>query len=94
MGTLSPLGKMSKRDRGVGEPRLVLIEWVDSHMDQGWNREEPMTMPLRCRSVGWLLHDGKEAKTIVPHMTDEEAPQRCGVMTIPSVAVVRIKDLR
>ena len=56
--------------------------------------DEPSRKPLFCRSVGWLLYDGEEAKTIASHMTDEETSQRTGEMTIPSVAILRIEVLR
>lgn len=70
--------------------KLVLIIWLDSHQMAGWHTEEPAMKPLVCRSVGWLLHDGNEAKTLAAHMTDEETPQRSGEMTIPTCAVVRM----
>lgn len=73
--------------------RLVLITWLDSHQVGGWHTEGPATKALKCRSVGWLIHDGEEAKTIAPHMTDEETPQRSGEMTIPTCAVVEMKVL-
>ena len=76
------------------KPRLVMIDWLDSHHHAGWHSGDPNTHPLICHSVGWLVYDGEEAKTIAPHMTDEEPAQRCGEMTIPSVAVVRIRNLR
>ena len=74
-------------------PRLVLITWMDSHYVVGWHTDEPNTEPLLCRSVGWLLHDGDRAKTIAPHVTDEETPQRSGEITIPTASVVRIEPL-
>jgi len=73
---------------------LVLIKWRDSHQVSGWHTDEPATMPLMCSSVGWLIYDGEEAKTLAPHMTDEETPQRSGEMTIPACAVVTMKVLR
>ena len=78
----------------AAKPRLVMIEWLDSHHTAGWNTVCPNTKPLTCRSVGWLVYDGVHAKTVAPHITDEEPAQRCGEMTIPSVAVVRIRNLR
>lgn len=74
--------------------RLVLIEWLDSHHVPGWHTGEPATKPLLCRSVGWLVHDGTEAKTIAPHITEEETPQRCGEMTIPTAAMLKMEALQ
>lgn len=72
---------------------LVYIEWVDSHRSEGWHTDDPAQEPLLCRSVGWLVYDGEKAKTIAPHMTQEDDPQRCGEMTIPTSAVLKISVL-
>jgi hypothetical protein len=73
--------------------RLVLVEWVDSHHRAGWTTDEPCDAPLTCLSVGWLIFDGKHAKTLAPHYTAEENPQRNGEMTIPSCAITRMEVL-
>jgi hypothetical protein len=76
-------------------PRLVLIEWEDSHYKPGWSRDlgEGQLTPVRCTSVGWLLHDDKNAKTIASHISDEDEPQTCGAMTIPARAILKIRRL-
>lgn len=74
--------------------KLVLIEWLDSHHSPRWTTDPPSTEPLLCRSVGWLTHDGKDAKTLAPHITDEDTPQRAGEMTIPTRAIVKIRRLK
>lgn len=76
------------------KPKLMLIEWLDSHHAAHWTTESPATEPVLCRSVGWLVHDGDKAKTLSPHMTDEQNPQRAGEMTIPTCAVVRMRALK
>ena len=73
--------------------KLVLIDWLDSHYVPGWHTDEPSEEPLYCRSVGWLIHDGKDAKTIASHITNEETSQRSGEMTIPTKAITRMKTL-
>lgn len=78
--------------------RLVLIEWEDSHGNGEWQEiGGPIEdRALVCRSVGWLVLDGKRAKVIAPHVIDPELGvehQGCGVMTIPACAVRRITDL-
>jgi hypothetical protein len=79
--------------------RLVLIEWVDSlGCSTQWQKLDSIsTDPLRCRSVGWLIHDGRESKVIVPHVYDDEHPsapvQGCGDMVIPAKSVIGISDL-
>lgn len=79
----------------MSTPKLVLIEWEDSHYKPGWSRDlgEGQLTPVLCKSVGWLMHDGKEAKVIANHISDEETPQTCGAMSIPTRAVRRIKKL-
>lgn len=76
-------------------PALVLVEWLDSHYNPGWTTE-PLDnpKPVLCRSVGWLTKETGEAKVISSHMTDESEPQRCGDMTIPLKAIVKIRKLR
>lgn len=78
-------------------PRLVLIEWVDSFgCSATWETVgEIRPRALRCRSVGWLLHDGDDCKVVVPHLAEVDDDRRdgCGDMTIPSRAVVSIRDL-
>lgn len=80
--------------------RLVLIEWVDSVGCSGrWDflADKKATTALVCRSVGWLIQDGKKRKTVVPHVTalddPEIDPQGQGDMTIPTMAILSITDL-
>jgi hypothetical protein len=78
--------------------RLVLIEWEDSHVDGAWRQIEGgiSDRALVCRSVGWLLLDGENAKVVAPHLNEPETGvelQACGTMTIPTRAVLRITDL-
>jgi hypothetical protein len=80
------------------EPRLVLIEWEDSFgCSASWeNIDGPAPSPLRCRSVGWLIHDTDSCKVVVPHVTephDSAVRQGCGDMTIPARAILRVVDL-
>jgi hypothetical protein len=78
--------------------RLVLIEWEDSHSDGAWHDlgGEIEDRALVCRSVGWLVLDGEQAKVVAPHLNQQEAGvplQGSGVMTIPARAVLRIVNL-
>ena len=83
---------------GVGV-RLVLIEWQDSlGCSTDW---QPLAacdpVPLICKSVGWLLHDGSDCKVVVPHISANENPgiekQGCGDMSIPSRSVLKMTFL-
>ena len=80
------------------ERRLVLIEWEDSHSNGAWQEVggEIEDRALVCRSVGWLVLDGENAKVVAPHINDQEpgvALQACGVMTIPARSVLAVTEL-
>jgi len=77
--------------------KLVLIEWLDSHAGRGWQDMsvlENSAVPLYCRSVGWLLSNGKKCKVIVPHISGEKNGntmlQGRGDLTIPTAAIEKI----
>ena len=78
---------------------LILIEWLDSSgCSTNWRNlsELPEPKPSPCRSVGWLAHDGKDWKTIVPHVADADegsGEQGCGEMCIPTRSILRMHVL-
>lgn len=81
--------------------KLVLVEWIDSHSGNGWQRLSEIqgsAEPIRCRSVGWLVAESDECKTIVPHISGETnegiAPYGCGDLAIPTKAIVKMTTLR
>lgn len=81
------------------EMRLVLIEWLDSHVAVGGWKELDGFAPEApiCRSVGWLTRDDGHSKVIVPHVIEEQKDvplQGCGDMTIPTSAILRMVDLK
>lgn len=76
--------------------KLVLIEWVDSHSGRGWKQMEDLkgtAKPLPCKSVGWLFFDGREAKVVVPHVS-QDGLQGVGDITIPTCAIKKITVLK
>ena len=83
------------------QSRLVLVEWLDSHAGRGWqdmDRINAQTVPLYCRSVGWLVAESKDCKTIVPHIAGEKDGDRmmqgCGDLVIPTKAIVKTTNLQ
>lgn len=72
---------------------LVLIEWVDSHHRPGWSSEDPQSHLLKCRSVGWKVHEDKHTVVLAANMTVEEDSQRCGDMNIPRRSITKITKL-
>lgn len=82
--------------------KLVLVEWLDSHGTlEGWRileEENGNPEPLKCSSVGWLLHDKKNCKVIIPHIAggnSEQYPfQGRGELTIPVKSITKITELK
>jgi len=77
---------------------LVKIMWIDScEPYQGWRHiaslEPPA--PTECISVGFLADDGERTKTVAPHITHpaDENAQGCGIIVIPTRAVVTMERL-
>lgn len=78
--------------------RLVMIEWEDSHGNGEWQEiDGPIEdRALVCRSVGWLVLDGKRAKVIAPHLNEPESGvigQGCGILTIPTSAILSVTEI-
>ncbi|MGZ5442067.1 MAG: hypothetical protein ACXW5U_11505 [Thermoanaerobaculia bacterium] len=79
--------------------RLVMVEWLDSYgCTPDWHTlADVNATPMVCKSVGWLIRDDEKIKVIAPHISDEgnasEMQQCCGDMTIPSAAVLSMRDL-
>lgn len=80
--------------------KLVLIEWVDSFgCSSDWEElsyDRGESVPMVCRSVGWLFKDGPDCKVIVPHIADvpgDRPKQGCGDMTIPNACILKIHEL-
>lgn len=81
--------------------KLVLVEWVDSHSGRGWqplDQIQDTSVPLRCRSVGWLVAERNDCKVIVPHVSGEQnegiVKSGCGDITIPNKSIVKLTVLR
>lgn len=82
------------------EHRLVYIEWEDScgAVARWQYLDESDVEYIVCRSVGWLVYDGKDCKRIVPHIgrhnVEDAREQGCGDMTIPTPAIIKMTDVR
>ena len=82
----------------TGTEPLVLIEWEDAYggCADTWREYEKDTFePTLCRSVGWLIHDGKDRKVVLPHTlaTVGEPLQGCGEMIVPTGMVTKMMTL-
>jgi len=71
----------------------VLIEWLDSKGVTGeWefiNEITPLT-PCLCTSIGFILEDNKQYKTIVQTKSNSQV---VGKMTIPSCSIKKIQKI-
>ena len=79
----------------ISDHPLVLIEWEDSAQPvSGWSWIDDHTWEniVKCQSVGWLIHDGKEVKSLAPNMGNlgvDESIQVSGVIRIPARSITR-----
>jgi hypothetical protein len=81
--------------------KLVLVEWLDSHAGDGWQSIGDIAeacQPLHCRSVGWLVSESNDCKTLVPHLAGDKSgkvlSQGSGDLTIPNRSILRVRVLR
>lgn len=88
-----PLGIRWLRSLTIGFDRLVVVEWVDSHITTGWTSENQDDEPQSCLSVGWIVAENERALSVSPHISIEDKPQRNGTMTIPKVSIIRIGEI-
>jgi len=75
-------------------PKLLVIEWIDSGVGAGyWERTENAeeALPIECTTVGFLVADEQSYKTIASSITAEQSG---GCITIPKVAIRRVRQLR
>jgi hypothetical protein len=80
--------------------KLVHITWDDHNSNSfGWRTDEEIaadSQPLGCETVGWLVKDGKDVKTVVMTRYLEEngfMQKSTGDMTILTCAIRKIKVL-
>lgn len=77
---------------------LVLIEWEDSaRPDSEWRHLETVsaTEIIKCRSVGFLIHDGADVKSLAPNVAELGTPdaQASGIIRIPARCVTKVEKL-
>lgn len=78
---------------------LVMIQWEDSAQPiPGWahlSDFEPKPVII-CASVGWLIHDGDDVKSLAPNMgglENENNVQVSGVIQIPTRCIISVHNL-
>lgn len=73
---------------------LVLIDWVDAHGFNGWNKIEEVRENNKlfpCKSVGWLIAKSKDSVTVASHIGGHNVD---GDMSIPRRAITKMTVLR
>jgi len=76
----------------------VLIEWLDAgDVSADWSYVADVPpIPLRCRSVGWIIRETDTCKLLAPHVADPigDVPrQMTGNIVILNGAITRITEL-
>ena len=79
---------------------LVMIDWIDSARPisewQYLSDYKPFT-PIKCTSVGFLVHDTKEVKALAPNVGDldnKDTVQASGIIHIPTCSISKITKLK
>ena len=86
-------------DTGYHNLPLVLIEWEDSAQpipSWGFLSDLEVGGPVRCVSVGWLVHDDDEVKAVAANVGEidrADSVQVSGVIRIPARAVLKLTRL-
>jgi len=81
------------------DAHLVLVEWLDSsRCPADWTHAAEFVppKPVRCRSVGWLIHQDTDSVVLTPNLGDEHCPENeqfCGALVIPACAVLSTVEL-
>jgi hypothetical protein len=74
--------------------QLVEVEWDDSAATNGWQGDRvPDGTGITCRSVGYLVAGPKKARALTICRDIGENDSTGGWMSIPKVAIRRIKRL-
>jgi hypothetical protein len=78
--------------------KLVLVEWEDSAQPIArwvWLDDHTWDGIVRCRSVGWLVHDGEDVKALAPNVgdIDGDGVQASAIIRIPARCVTRMIEV-
>ena len=74
--------------------KLVRIDWIDSTLARSeWENIDGLEAvePVHCISVGFLIEDKPEYKTLAHSKTETQV---CGRITIPTACIKKCKGLR
>jgi len=73
--------------------KILLVEWVDSSYIAGWKDKKDFDVDLaKCFSTGLAIDESDDAITLV--LSGGDTGQWSQSMTIPKVAIKRIRELK
>ena len=77
--------------------RWILVSWVDSHCDNGWQdprdvREEGHD-GFMCESAGWLIEQNDRYVKLAMSRSLEKDGQLAEILRIPREAIKRVRTL-
>jgi hypothetical protein len=78
---------------GGFEMKLLVIEWVDSQgITSSWEHKDEIK-PLKvnkCQSVGFLLEETEDYKTLCPNISETQV---LGRISIPKCAILKVTEI-
>lgn len=51
--------------------KLLIVEWWDHTGDAGWVDKPEKMKPSRCKTIGWLVNEDKDAIRLADTISDE-----------------------
>ena len=79
--------------------KIVIVEWVDSIRGAfSWDDiDTERKTPANCVSIGFLVGDHKDVKTICPNIGVEDEWTKetgLGAITIPAKAIISLREIK
>ena len=73
--------------------KLVLIEWVDSAMEYGWQGKALFDATVsKCQTAGFMLNETDEVMVVAQSRSN--SGRWADAITIPKCSIKRIRKLR
>lgn len=69
----------------------MLVNWLDSAVFRGWRSDGESFLSEPCESLGYVVADTEGELTLAG---SRSASQWCQIITIPKVAIVRVKRVK
>ena len=78
------------------KPKAVLIDWVDAISSHGWEAVDnaDINKPMTCRSLGWLVHDGKDFVGVAATWSPGQQDESNNRISIPTGWIKRRREVK